>query len=315
MLAFLLAPLDGCKGKDQSQKTVEEADLLVCTFNIRYGSAVEEDSKNNWDNRKAGVLKFIQTRKPDIIGLQEVEKAQANYLNDNLKSEYGFYGIGRESGANILTTSKTTESSCAIMYRKDRFTLSKEGRFWHTDINACENVVQKSGSYYGTFQSSHPLITVWGKLADKTHASRPVWFFATHYQNNKNMTSTAPGIRQQESNLHINKMQQLIGEGLGPACQNPVILLGDFNTTFDKDELQLLKNAPMGYARSDAVKSGSRDRSTNNDWGKGSGIIDHIFYCGPLKSLEYRVDSNTYENVTYISDHYPVLASFKYTDQ
>ena len=117
----------------------------------------------------------------------------------------------------------------------------------------------------------------------------------------------------QESNLHLSQIPNISGNPVGSSCKDAVILSGDFNCSFSSDELQRLRNAPMGYAREDAAKSSFRNTDTNNDYGKGSGIIDHIFFCGPLKALNYSVDKRDY-GILYISDHYPVLTEFSYSD-
>ena len=62
------------------------------------------------------------------------------------------------------------------------------------------------------------------------------------------------------------------------------------------------------------MKSSFRTIYTCNDYGKSNGtLIDHIFFCGPLKALTYTVDKRDY-GILYISDHYPVLSEFSYTD-
>jgi len=309
---FFLAALCACGGKtDQPEnKDVESADLLVCTFNIRYGSA--DDGDYCWDNRKDAVCKFINTRKPDIIGMQEVERSQAEYLNSQLGSDYGIYGIGRESGKDILQ-GVGTESANVILYKKSRFGLDKKNVFWHSDTPD-QIVTKNKSSDYGSWHTSHPLNTVWVKLTDDQNLGRAVWLFVTHYQNNKNMTSVAPQIRMLESNLHLSQIPQISGQILGPSCQDAIFFVGDLNSTSSTDEVQRLINYPLGYARLDAEKSSFREISTNNDFGKGSGIIDHIFFSGPLKALNYTVDRRDY-GIVYISDHYPVLSEFAYTDK
>ena len=62
-------------------------------------------------------------------------------------------------------------------------------------------------------------------------------------------------------------------------------------------------------AQSVCKETESTCRNTFNAWGKekSAGIIDYIFY-GTGKPEEYIVDNATYDpDVTYISDHYPVL--------
>ena len=313
LLALALGAVCACgeKPDDPGKQPAETADLLVCTFNIRYPEPADGDYV--WDKRKDAVCKFILTRKPDIIGMQEVEKVQAEYILSKVKDEYGLYGIGRETGKDILQ-STTDETSNTILYRKSRFSLGGKGSFWHSDTPDRVPAKNKANDY-GSWHTSHPLVTSWVKLTDGDHPGRTVWLFNTHYQNNKNMTSVAPGLRMQESNLHLNRIPDITGSPVGPGCRDAVFLIGDFNCSFSSDELQRLRNAPMGYAREDAAKSSFRNINTCNDYGSGSGsLIDHLFFCGPLKSLTYTVDKRDY-GILYISDHYPVLSGFSYTDK
>lgn len=309
-LALVLACACEEKPDDSGNTEKETADLLVCTFNIRYPEPADGDYV--WDKRKDAVCKFILTRKPDIIGMQEVERVQAEYILSKVKDEYGMYGIGRESGKDILQVSGD-ETSNTILYKKSRFDLAAKGTFWHSDTP--DQVAAKNkANDYGSWHTSHPLCTSWVQLSDGDNLGRSVWLFNTHYQNNKNMSSVAPELRMLESNLHISRIPVITGGSFGPGCKDPVFLSGDFNCTFATDELQRLRNVPLGYAREDAVKSSFRSADTDNGYGKGGSIIDHIFYCGPLKSLTYTVDKRDY-GILYISDHYPVLSEFSYTDK
>lgn len=311
LLAFLgLSCACGKKDDGGNQSGTESADLTVCTFNIRYGSA--PDGANSWDNRKAAVVKFIQTRQPDVIGMQEMEKDQAVYLKAQIGSDYEIYGLGRESGKDIFN-GVNNETTSAVLYKKSRFSQAKKGQFWH-DEGAPLNPPAKTSGRYGIWKTSHPWITTWMKLEDKNFNGRPFWVFVTHFQNNANMEGQGGQIRLLESNLHKSQMAAIIGEGIGAGCQSPVVLLGDFNAVFEEQSLQTLRNVPLGYARLDAVKSGTRNNNTDNCYGQGgASIIDHTFFCGPLKALFYTVDGRNY-GATYISDHYPVLTEFAYTN-
>lgn len=312
LLCLALCVLAACdpNGKEPEKKPVESADILYCTFNIRYPEP--SDGAYIWENRRDAVCKFIQTRKPDIIGMQEVEKVQAQYILSKLGEEYALYGIGRESGKDILQVSGD-ETSNTILYKKGRFDLVDKGTFWHSDTP--DQVAAKNkANDYGSWHTSHPLCTSWLKLADSDNLGRTVWVFNTHYQNNKNMSDVAPGLRLMESNLHLTMIPAIIGSSIGLNCKDAVFFSGDFNSSFDSDALQAIRNVPMGYAREDAAKSSFRSTSTDNGYGKSSGIIDHIFFCGPLKSLTYSLDKRDY-GILYISDHYPVLSEFSYTDK
>lgn len=309
-LTLVLGVFCSCKEKEDGPENqpVESADLLICTFNIRYPEPADGDYI--WENRRDAVCKFILTRKPDIIGMQEVERVQAEYILSQVRDEYGLYGVGRESGKDILTSS-TDETSKTILYKKSRFDLSDKGTFWHSDTPSQVSVRNKANDY-GSWHSTHPWVTSWVKLTDKENLGAPVWLFNTHYQNNKNCPN-AGDIRMMESHLHLTLIPQIIGGVVGPGCKDPVFLIGDFNTNSDTEALQLLINYPLGYARLDAAKSSFRTTNTDNGYGKSGGLIDHIFFCGPLKCLTYSVDKRDY-GITYISDHYPVLSEFAFTN-
>jgi len=306
---LLLAALCACGEKpvDPDPPQPDTPDLLVCSFNIRYPEPADGDYV--WDNRKDAVCKFILTRKPDIIGMQEVERVQAEYILSKVKDEYGLYGIGRETGKNILETT-TDETSNTLLYKKSRFNLSAKGTFWHSDTPDQVPVKNKANDY-GSWHTTHPLCTSWLKLADNDKLGRTVWLFNTHYQNNKNCPN-APQLRMLESNLHISRIPVVTGGSIGTGCRDAVFLLGDFNSSFSTDELQRLRTVPLGYAREDAAKSSFRNTDTDNGYGKGGGIIDHMFFCGPLTSLTYSVDKRDY-GILYMSDHYPILSEFSYT--
>lgn len=310
LLALSLGALYSCGGKggQTPDPEPESADLLVCTFNIRYPEPADGDYI--WDNRKDAVCNFILLRKPDIIAMQEVEPVQAKYILEKVKSEYGLYGIGRETGTDILT-STTAETSKTILYKKNRFTLLDKGTFWHSDDNPYQVMKKNANNDYGTFHLTHRNITSWLKLSDNNFEGHTVWLFDTHYQNSKNCTD-ADAKRSLQTGLHLQMIPQIMSAPLGPASKNPVFLVGDFNTTSSSAALQTLREIPLGYAREDAVSSSHRSTITDNGFGHPGNLIDHIYFCGPLKCLSYTVDKRNY-GILYISDHYPVLAEYHYT--
>ena len=306
--------LCACGNGDQPEKPddkpVESADLLICTFNIRYNEPA--DGQYAWDYRKDAVCKFILTRQPDVLALQEVQKDQAEFIVSKVKDEYGFYALGNETGKDILS-GNSSETSNAILYRKSRFDLLAKDSFWHNDP-ITEIPKKNKNNDYGNWHMAHPCGTSWVKLADKDNVGRTVWAFATHYINSKN-TENAAGRRLQTSNIHLSAMPGIIGGAIGPGCKDPVFFMGDFNAKPDTEAITTLVNFPLCCARNDAAKSGSRDSITDNCFGQsGSQIIDYIFFCGPLKALTYTVDKRDY-GIFYISDHYPVLSEFSYSDK
>ena len=97
----------------------------------------------------------------------------------------------------------------------------------------------------------------------------------------------------------MNRIKAMNPEGY------PMILTGDFNTTPNNPILNDL-NSMMKNARDTAVKTDKGD--TFNGWGKGKGVIDHIYYSGFSTCTVFEVIRKPYMERAYISDHYPVKA-------
>ena len=88
----------------------------------------------------------------------------------------------------------------------------------------------------------------------------------------------------------------------------PMILTGDFNVTADNPCLEDL-NRMMKSAR---VEAPHTDNSiTYNAWGneENSSVIDYIYYSGFKSCDNFRVVNQSYADIPYISDHYPVYAT------
>ena len=65
----------------------------VLSYNIRYNNP--NDGADSWDNRKEELYSYVFSGKYDVIGLQEVQKNQLDFLQSK-PNEYSVYGVGRE---------------------------------------------------------------------------------------------------------------------------------------------------------------------------------------------------------------------------
>ena len=91
------------------------------SFNIRT-LASESNSMNNWDNRKAAVMNFVNTCGADIIGMQEVRQSQFDYIKANLSSNYSALYFPRESGSN--------PEGLAFVYDSTKFNFISSEKYW-----------------------------------------------------------------------------------------------------------------------------------------------------------------------------------------
>ena len=70
------------------QKYHKDGEIKIISFNVRYGTAKETNSSNNWSNRKAACLAMIKDQKPSCIGFQEaVYDIQFEWFKDQLKDQ------------------------------------------------------------------------------------------------------------------------------------------------------------------------------------------------------------------------------------
>jgi endonuclease/exonuclease/phosphatase family metal-dependent hydrolase len=103
--------------------TTGSTNIKVFSFNIA------GDDKN-WERRKSACYDLINTRKPDVIGFQELLPENLQWVFDNIP-ELGWYGLTIEGSSEDFSTDVEGES-CRIMYNTDRFSVdsSNSGAFW-----------------------------------------------------------------------------------------------------------------------------------------------------------------------------------------
>ena len=276
-----------------------ESAMTICSFNIRYannkGDKFPDGSNAAWTDRRGAVKSFVESIRPDIIGLQEVRKAQSEDFADFFANEYGYYDVGRDS----QTGASVAEANCegvGILYRKDRFELVDKGFFW-LDGNPESLPVQNEDKTYGDWHSACRRVTTWMLLRDKRHRGSVVGFYSTHFDHR------SQDAMRESSELLAKRMKVFLGD------VDAVIAVGDLNTKLEEGLLQPLQES-FSYARTTASGS-DLYTGTFNGFGNADSIIDHVFYGGKMVPLRYWVDRTNY-GVPMLSDHYPVLLKLDY---
>jgi endonuclease/exonuclease/phosphatase family metal-dependent hydrolase len=278
--------------------------MIVCSFNIRYANTSDtypDGSSAAWSARRESVKKFVDTVKPDLIGLQEVRKAQSEDFNSYFGAEYGYYDVGRDSGSGASVASANCEG-VGVLYRKDRFELLSKDFFW-LDAKPRELPAKNADGTYGAWNSACRRVTVYVKLKDKKNGAT-VWFFPTHYDHK------SADARKNAADLNYEQIKALCKVDDVKNAGVVILHVGDLNTTYDSAQLKTL-NDNMFYARNTAAGN-DRGTGTYNGFGDKSSIIDHIYYGGKaVKPVKYWVDKTDY-GVPYLSDHYPILFQWEY---
>ena len=144
--------------------TKTENKIRVMTFNIRYDNP--DDSLNAWPKRAGQVCNFINTEKPDILGMQEVLWNQYQLL-DSVLVDYSSIGVGRNDGARKGEMNP-------VFYRKEKFDMIRSITFWLSDFP------DEPGSL--GWGSSLPRIVTWMEFVEKK-SHKHLFFFNTHFAN------------------------------------------------------------------------------------------------------------------------------------
>jgi endonuclease/exonuclease/phosphatase family metal-dependent hydrolase len=81
-----LGPVDS--SSSSSSSTSNATPVKVMTYNVRTTPAGGDDGERFWDNRKAELIRAIQTQPPEVIGLQEATALQYDYIRASLGTNW-----------------------------------------------------------------------------------------------------------------------------------------------------------------------------------------------------------------------------------
>jgi len=255
--------------------------LITATFNIRLQTSA--DSGNLWSQRLPHVASLIRFHEFDIFGTQEGFRNQLNDIRKALP-EYDFYGAGRDDG-------KEAGEHSAIFFRKDRFTLLKNGDFWLS-----ETPDQPSKGWDATCCNR---ICSWVQLTDKK-TGKNFYFFSVHFDHQGTVA------RIESSKLILQRINSIAGN-------EPLIFVGDLNGDQQSVWYRTIDSSEMLDDTYKQVNFPYANNGTFNAFGKNveaSGIIDHIFVSKHFIVKRWGILSDSYRG-KYPSDHFPVLAELE----
>lgn len=262
-----------CGGCGSREKDVE---IKYISYNIRYANA--SDGDNAWDIRKPATKEMIEREQPDVFGLQEALIGQLQYIDSNFP-QYSRVGVGRDDG-------KEEGEFMAVYYRNDKFKLLENGNFWLSETpDQCSM----------GWDAACKRIVTWAKLKD-LDSKKVFYVFNTH------LDHVGEVAREQSILLITKKIDEIVKKD-----KAPVFLSGDFNSNVSSPIFDPLKNI-MKDSR--AILPESEWIPTYNSFGNGGdSMIDYIFYKN-AEVQDFKTLNGDYGK-PYISDHYPVMATFK----
>jgi endonuclease/exonuclease/phosphatase family metal-dependent hydrolase len=295
MLLFTLLLSLSARAAASNERPQAKADLLVMSFNIRYGTA--NDGENNWDKRKDLVCDVLRRQGPDLVGLQEALRYQIDDIRAALP-EYAEIGCGRDDG-------KTKGEYSGILYRKDRFDVNDSGTFWLSDTPEVPGSI--------TWGNACTRLCTWGRFVPKS-PGKALYMFNTHLDH--------------VSQLSRDKAIVLIAARLRDCKhQDPIVLTGDFNVGENNPVVRYLRGeSPLDVANNGLSKNplplvdtfrllhaqASEVGTFNGFKGDRSGNkIDYIFAQPGVEVLQAEILRDNQEN-RYPSDHFPITAALRF---
>jgi endonuclease/exonuclease/phosphatase family metal-dependent hydrolase len=265
-------------------------ELKVMTFNIRYGTA--NDGENRWEKRRQMVINVLRDNQPDVVGLQEALDFQLSEIRQGL-GEYGQLGVARDDG-------KTKGEYCAILYRRDRFTVDESGTFWFSDTPDVPG-----SSHWG---NACVRICTWARFVEKK-SGRAFYLYNLHLDH-------ASQVSREKS---VALLSRRIRERKHP---DAFIVTGDFNSGESNPAILYLKGKTAFGNGTDKAKNpvplvdsfrvlhpDANEVGTFNEFAghrKGE-KIDYIFTAADVQVVETQIIHAEY-NGRYPSDHFPVTA-------
>lgn len=255
----------------------DQADIKVISYNIRYSDA--QDGTNSWMYRYAGSAEMIKDQQADVFGLQEATYDQIYFFEQNF-SYYKRIGGGREDG-------KKKGEHTAIFWNKKTVSQLDGGMFWLSETPA---KVSKGWD-------ADCLRTATWALFKHKKTGRKFYCVNTH------LDHVGKEARKMGLKLILDKIAEINKAGY------PVVLMGDFNMNPADYTLREVE-AAMCNARKTADKTDNV--GTYNNWGKSSEVIDHIYFTGFSACPEFQTITKKYADRKFISDHYPVMAIFRF---
>ena len=251
--------------------------LRIMSFNIRL--PVESDGVDYWETRKPLAVRMLREQQPDVIGLQELVKSQADYLAKALP-QYAWFGRGREAdgGGEYM----------GVFYRKDRLKVVESGDFWLSDTPEVPGSI--------TWDHPHPRMVTWALFEQRTNGKR-FYLLNTHLP-----------YREQDEAARVKGASAIARHLSTLPADVPVVLTGDFNTT-PASEVHAVLARTLQDAWTTAPRVEGSEATFHGFTGKADRRIDWILVKGVR--LESVTSVTTRWNGRYPSDHFPLVVTLR----
>jgi endonuclease/exonuclease/phosphatase family metal-dependent hydrolase len=266
------------------------------TYNIFHDAVAESQGILPWSERRDAVVGTILSRPPDVLGVQEAELWQVEWLLDQLP-EYAAVVRGPFVNPDI-----DDAETVAILYREDRFQLQESGHFWFSD--APDTPGSMGGVAFGGM--ARPRMATWARLRRAgAPTAKGFYVFNTHFAANSDAD---------DGNLARFKSAELLAARIAARsyADEYFFLTGDLNSRADESPVRYLLDFGSidVWASQHPGDTGTGTRC-NASTGADGERVDHVLVWDPASGDQPEVTES--DIVQWgsgcPSDHRPVMAT------
>ncbi len=268
--------LAGYKVMEKALLEVLSQPLQVMSFNVRNASA--KDGDNSWENRRDAAVAMLNTINPVVVGLQEALPEQEAYLTAGCP-QYLSYGVGRNDGVN--------GERMSILYHRELLEFVDGGTWWLSETPDVPSV---------GWDAKYPRTATWALL--RFRRGGQAFYLVNTHLDHKGVEARKNGLA-----MVVRKIREM-----NPDI--PMVLTGDFNVEPGDPALSALDGLMLD-ARTTAPETVSTP-SFNGYKPQPQKIIDYIYYSGFSGADSFRVITESYLGVPFISDHYPIVSTLSF---
>lgn len=255
----------------------ENAKLVVMSYNIRNSHA--EDGDNAWEIRRIATPAMLEAVQPDIIGIQEAYPEQEQFIVEQCP-QYVAFGVGRNDGID-------DGERMSVLYNKEVLEKLDGGTWWLSETPDIPSV---------GWDAKYPRTATWVLMKDR-RCDKTFYFVNTH------LDHRGVQARREGLSMIVSKIREMNPD-------TPLVLMGDFNVEPGDPCLSALDGLMLS-ARECAPVSDST-HSFNGYEPVPQKTIDYIYYSGFTGADSFRVVTESFREIPFISDHYPIVATLSF---
>lgn len=258
--------------------------LKLMSYNIRGTGHKEDTGELNWDIRKEASIAMILHERPDVIGFQEPKSEQVSFLVERL-SEYAHVEASRDQGTDL-----PEGEHLMVMWLRQKYDLLDWGYYWLSET---------PGEISHGWDAKNRRISVWVCLQDKA-SGRKFYYFNTHLDHKGHEA------RRNGALLNVRMMRKIAGKRV------PSFISGDMNSELGQKTGEYLEAYTAWLDSAYEAAPERDDHPSFNGFGKSRArTLDYIYFRN-ARALHYEtIDGEDY-GVRYISDHYPIVCTFRF---